>query len=55
LLCCETYDAESYYFAKKMAERNIPMLILESDYDTSDTGQIKTRLEAFIEIVKGAV
>jgi benzoyl-CoA reductase/2-hydroxyglutaryl-CoA dehydratase subunit BcrC/BadD/HgdB len=55
LLCCETYDSESYYFAKKMAERNIPMLILESDYDTSDTGQIKTRLEAFMEIVKGGV
>jgi benzoyl-CoA reductase/2-hydroxyglutaryl-CoA dehydratase subunit BcrC/BadD/HgdB len=53
LLCCETYDSESYYFAHEMAERNIPMLILESDYGTADTGQFKTRIEAFIEIVKG--
>jgi benzoyl-CoA reductase/2-hydroxyglutaryl-CoA dehydratase subunit BcrC/BadD/HgdB len=53
LLCCETYDSESYYFAEKMGERNIPMLILESDYSIADTGQLRTRIEAFIEIVKG--
>jgi benzoyl-CoA reductase/2-hydroxyglutaryl-CoA dehydratase subunit BcrC/BadD/HgdB len=53
LLGCETYDSESYYFAEKMAAQNIPMLILESDYGTADTGQIRTRLEAFIEILKG--
>jgi benzoyl-CoA reductase/2-hydroxyglutaryl-CoA dehydratase subunit BcrC/BadD/HgdB len=55
LLCCETYDSESYFFAEKMAERNIPMLILESDYSTADTGQLKTRIEAFIEIAKGVI
>jgi benzoyl-CoA reductase/2-hydroxyglutaryl-CoA dehydratase subunit BcrC/BadD/HgdB len=53
LLCCETYDSESYYFAEKMGERNIPMLVLESDYGIADTGQVRTRIEAFIEIVKG--
>jgi benzoyl-CoA reductase/2-hydroxyglutaryl-CoA dehydratase subunit BcrC/BadD/HgdB len=55
LLNCETYDSESYFFAQKMGERNIPMLILESSYGTADTGQLKTRIEAFIEIVKGGV
>jgi benzoyl-CoA reductase/2-hydroxyglutaryl-CoA dehydratase subunit BcrC/BadD/HgdB len=55
LLGCETYDAESFYFSQKLEERNIPMLILESDYSTSDTGQLKTRIEAFIEIVKGVM
>jgi benzoyl-CoA reductase/2-hydroxyglutaryl-CoA dehydratase subunit BcrC/BadD/HgdB len=55
LLCCETYDSESYFFAHRMGERNIPMLILESDYGTADTSQLKTRVEAFIEIVKGVV
>jgi len=53
LLCCETYDAESYYFSQELGERNIPMLILESDYGTVDTGQLKTRIEAFIEILIG--
>jgi benzoyl-CoA reductase/2-hydroxyglutaryl-CoA dehydratase subunit BcrC/BadD/HgdB len=55
LLCCETYDAESYFFSQKMGERNIPMLILESDYSTADTGQFKTRIEAFIEILSGVM
>jgi benzoyl-CoA reductase/2-hydroxyglutaryl-CoA dehydratase subunit BcrC/BadD/HgdB len=50
---CETYDAESYFFAQRMGERNIPMLILESEYGMTDIGQIRTRVEAFIEIVKG--
>jgi benzoyl-CoA reductase/2-hydroxyglutaryl-CoA dehydratase subunit BcrC/BadD/HgdB len=53
LLGCETYDSESYYFAQKLGERKIPMLILESDYGTADTSQIKTRLEAFIEMFQG--
>ncbi len=53
LLCCETYDAESYYFAKTFEEKNIPMLILESDYNTADSGQMKTRIQAFLEILKG--
>jgi len=53
LLNCETYDAESYYFAQKMGEQNIPMLILEESYGTADMGRLKTRLEAFTEILRG--
>jgi benzoyl-CoA reductase/2-hydroxyglutaryl-CoA dehydratase subunit BcrC/BadD/HgdB len=55
LLCCETYDSESFFFAQKMAEQNIPMLILESDYGMADIGQIKTRIEAFVELIKGGI
>ena len=55
LLGCETYDAESYFFAQRMGERNIPMLILESDYGTADIGQTRTRIGAFIEMVKGGL
>jgi len=55
LLGCETYDAESFYFTKKLEEVGIPVLILESDYGTANTGQLKTRIEAFIEIVKGVI
>ncbi|MBN1191012.1 MAG: 2-hydroxyacyl-CoA dehydratase [Dehalococcoidales bacterium] len=53
LLCCETYDSESYFFSRKLSERNIPMLTLEYDYGTDIAGQLKTRIEAFIEILKG--
>jgi benzoyl-CoA reductase/2-hydroxyglutaryl-CoA dehydratase subunit BcrC/BadD/HgdB len=52
LINCETYDSESYFFAQKMGERNIPMLILESDYGTADVGQLKVRIEAFLEMIK---
>jgi len=55
LLCCETYDQESYFFAEKMKERNIPMLIVASNYDVFEAGAgpLKTRIDAFIELVKG--
>jgi benzoyl-CoA reductase/2-hydroxyglutaryl-CoA dehydratase subunit BcrC/BadD/HgdB len=53
ILCCETYDSEAYYFSHKFKEKNIPFLVLESDYSSSTTGQFKTRVDAFIEIVNG--
>ena len=52
---CETYDSESYFFAERMKERHIPMLILESDYGDTNVGQVKTRMDAFIELVKGGI
>ena len=55
LLCCETYDSEAFYFAEKLSEHDVPFLILESDYSTAVTGQLKTRTRAFIEILKGVM
>ncbi len=52
LLCCETFDSEAHYMSRKLAEHNIPMLILESDYSSSDVAQLRTRIEAFLEIVR---
>lgn len=52
LLCCEIYDSEAYFFTQKLSEHNKPMLILEADYGTTDTGQFKTRIEAFIEMIR---
>jgi benzoyl-CoA reductase/2-hydroxyglutaryl-CoA dehydratase subunit BcrC/BadD/HgdB len=53
LLCCETYDQESYFFFKELGERGIPMLIVESDYSPLDTGSLKTRIGAFMELMQG--
>ena len=53
LLCCETYDQEAYFVDKKMRERDVPVLIVESDYDIVDGGPLRNRLDAFIEMVKG--
>lgn len=55
LLCCETYDQESYVFFKEFDTRGIPMLIVESDYSPLDTGALRTRLGAFIELLGGSV
>jgi len=53
LLCCELYDEESYLFEKVLRERGIPMLVVESDYHSLATGAVRTRLEAFVEIMEG--
>jgi benzoyl-CoA reductase/2-hydroxyglutaryl-CoA dehydratase subunit BcrC/BadD/HgdB len=53
LLCCETYDQESYFFFRELSERGIPMLIVESDYSPLDTRPLRTRFDAFIELLKG--
>jgi benzoyl-CoA reductase/2-hydroxyglutaryl-CoA dehydratase subunit BcrC/BadD/HgdB len=53
LLCCETYDQESYVFFREFDERGIPMLIVESDYSPLDTGPLRTRLGAFMELLRG--
>lgn len=50
---CETYDAESFYFSRSMADRGIPMLVLESDYGVAGTGQMEVRVDAFMEMLKG--
>jgi len=55
LLYCETYDSESYIFAQKLNEYNIPMLKLESEYSAASVGQFKIRIDAFIELVRGGV
>ena len=53
LLYCETYDVEAYYYAKKLKEKNIPVLVIESEYNVSDRGQLKARIDAFLEIIGG--
>jgi benzoyl-CoA reductase/2-hydroxyglutaryl-CoA dehydratase subunit BcrC/BadD/HgdB len=53
LLCCETYDQESYVFFRELSGRGVPMLIIESDYSSLDTGPLRTRLGAFMELLEG--
>ena len=55
LLCCETYDEESFFFSRELEKRKIPMLILESDYGMADSGQTNVRVQAFIEMIKGGL
>ena len=50
---CEVYDAESYFFAQKITEHNIPIIVLESDYEAAGLRQLRLRIEAFLEQIKG--
>jgi len=46
---CQPYLMESIPVEKTLKENKIPTLCIETDYSTEDIGQLKTRVEAFIE------
>jgi benzoyl-CoA reductase/2-hydroxyglutaryl-CoA dehydratase subunit BcrC/BadD/HgdB len=51
LQACHTYNIETYTIREFAREqKNIPYLSLETDYSRSDTGQLSTRISAFIEM-----
>jgi len=49
LMFRESYKTESYYFSGRLREEAaLPMLVVESDYDPSEVGPMRTRIETFI-------
>lgn len=48
---CHTYNIEYANVEKALKAAGIPILFIESDYSNEDTGQIKTRVEAFLEMI----
>ena len=48
----ESYDIEGYLFHEVASQHNLPMLKIISNYDASETGAIRTRIETFIETIK---
>ncbi|AOT69245.1 double-cubane-cluster-containing anaerobic reductase [Geosporobacter ferrireducens] len=50
---CHTYNIESYTVRQFAKEKlNLPFIQIETDYSDSDAGQLKVRLEAFLETIK---
>ena len=50
---CHTYNVESRVLKEYLSEHgNVPLLQIETDYSQGDAGQIKTRIEAFLEMAK---
>lgn len=49
--CCHTYNIESHVVREFLAGRGLPMLHLETDYSEADTEQLRTRIEAFLEMI----
>jgi len=48
---CHTYAVEHRDVEANLKEKNIPIMHIETDYSTEDSGQIKTRVEAFLEMI----
>ncbi len=49
---CQTYASEAVKVEEALAKEGIPLLRIETDYSDEDTGQLRTRVEAFLEMVK---
>jgi len=49
---CTPYMVEAYKVKQRLEEKEVPFLRIETDYSMEDMGQLKTRVEAFIEVMK---
>lgn len=49
---CQPYLMEAIPVEKALEKASIPTLRIETDYSMEDVGQLKTRVEAFIEMLK---
>ena len=49
---CHTYANEAVRVERRLEEAGIPLLRIETDYSDEDTGQLKTRIEAFLEMIR---
>lgn len=48
---CHTYSVEHRTVEQALKEKGIPVMHIETDYSSEDSGQIKTRVEAFLEMI----
>lgn len=49
---CDPYAVEANRVELAMREAGIPLLKIETDYSQEDTGQLETRVEAFLEMIR---
>jgi len=49
---CQPYAMEAYKVEKALNAADIPMLSIETDYSMEDVEQLKTRVEAFVEMIR---
>ena len=51
LQACHTFNVEATQMSRMVENMGVPYLKMETDYSTSDSGQIETRIAAFIEML----
>ncbi len=49
---CQPYAMEAFKVGRALEKAGIPMLPIETDYSMEDVEQLKTRVEAFVEMVR---
>jgi benzoyl-CoA reductase/2-hydroxyglutaryl-CoA dehydratase subunit BcrC/BadD/HgdB len=49
---CQPFIIESMSVEKDLQSKGIPVIRIDTDYSMEDVGQLKTRVEAFIEMLK---
>lgn len=49
---CHTFNNEGVKMEQALEEAGIPLLRVEADYSDDDSGQLKTRVEAFLELLE---
>lgn len=49
---CQNYIMESINIEKELKKMGIPTISLETDYSSEDIGQLQTRIQAFLEMIK---
>lgn len=49
---CQPYAIETHKVGNALADAGIPMLAIDTDYSMEDVEQLKTRLEAFVEMIR---
>jgi predicted CoA-substrate-specific enzyme activase len=52
---CSCYGLTKKSFIDRLQDDGLPVLDVSSDYSSSDQGQLKTRLEAFVEVLRERV
>jgi benzoyl-CoA reductase/2-hydroxyglutaryl-CoA dehydratase subunit BcrC/BadD/HgdB len=50
---CAPYTVEAMGIEKELEKAGIPAIRIETDYSQEDIGQLKTRIQAFIERIQG--
>ena len=51
LQACHTFNVEATPMGRMVEDMGVPYMKLETDYSTTDSGQIETRVAAFIEML----
>ena len=50
-MACHTFNVEATKMERAVEDVGVPYMKLETDYSTTDSGQMQTRIAAFIEML----